>query len=250
MTRNTHDFIKKKVREEILYKPAYSLIPALICWPILMFMWALGIKMFVLFLISFGVTIASIGFYITWASFIYGDKTGLEKKILDEFNKTLDHKKRKEISALRKKLIRDDDLRTQELLDALVKLTDLIKEQHASNDSNITDNLNILSEIDDLYSSCVSYLEQTYILFIQSGEIKIASVKESILERREKLITEVKKSVDALGQILASFNELGRSSGREGQQKRNDLIEQLEIAKRVDAEINSWENPNYDLEED
>jgi hypothetical protein len=68
-------------------------------------------------------------------------------------------------------------------------------------------------------------------------------MRKTLLEERERIITEVGKTIDQLGRILQDLKTRAREDAVDSNlaQLRRELDQSLEIAKTVDEKMSEWE---------
>ena len=76
--------------------------------------------------------------------------------------------------------------------------------------------------------------------------------RQPILARREKLISEVRTSIRQLSDILAQVQTMDMETASDSAlgRIRKELETSLEVAKRVEDRMASWEESGYTLEEE
>ncbi len=174
-------------------------------------------------------------------------------KAVHQWREQVERKREKELDELHQDLLSDGDSRTQNLLQDLRTLTQALLETNPA-DGTLYNALDVFTDVDRLFQRSVEYLRESLDVWKTAGNMQKPSIKERLLAHREVLISEVEKSLENLGEVLAQYKQasLGGESGQELAHLREELSNRLRIAEQVEARVDALrtgQSAGYDEEE-
>jgi hypothetical protein len=231
--------VRKKVLLDLFATPG-TLLPLVGGLTLLIGGWALDAGAAVGFLGLVGV-LAGLGVAATRLIF------GLEEITNRAYEYVHDQEWKNQQKALDKldhKLIRDRDPRTQDALRQVRHLyTTLLEDVKAG---KITRNSHeILQKVEALFRACVDQLQRSYKLWSTARRLS-GDARQRVLQQREKVVQEVVRAVDHLDQTIEQLRGLTAKSDEEDLgQLRSELDEAIEVARRTEQRLASWDRKNY-----
>ncbi len=174
----------------------------------------------------------------------------LSHRALQELQTETYKAQEEELDQLQRKLVKDGDIRTEQMLADLRSIHQSFKRDLADGSTNNSLRnglmasglrLDIIYKIDQLFVESIKCLEDT-IKLINKSEETTKTVKSKILQKRESVISEVKQTINQLTQTyteLITFDSDGDSSRLA--QLRNELDTNIEFARTVDQNIRNLE---------
>ena len=146
--------------------------------------------------------------------------------------------KEKLLDSLDHRLQADDDPRTNELLSELRFLNTTFSEGTAPDALSSDLLLEISIKVEDLFQQCVAHIEYTLRLWNIAQGLNSGG-RDMILTQREKIIQEVKSSVEQLSNVLASVLSFGDKAAYDTElaRIRRELDQILEAARQVEQEL-------------
>jgi hypothetical protein len=149
------------------------------------------------------------------------------------------------LNDLARRLRRDRDDRTEEILDRLHRLNDRLRmDGLLSPEGGGALYPEICDKIEQLYSSCLKSLERTWEFWRAALEMSTPEAREETLQRREELLTKVLDGTSHLeatvDQLLAKQLERGANE-HELTQIREELDVGLQVARRVEQRMTELE---------
>jgi len=243
---------KKEIRKKVLAAPldAFTLLPFFVGTAMGIGFWAFSALSNVIAGTSLLLILLSAGLYLN--RLILGwDKQ--YHKIVHQWREQVERKREKELDHLHQQLQSDEDPRTQNLLQDLRTLTQALLDANPEGDS-LYGALDVFTDADRLFQRSVDYLRESLELWQTAGNMQKPSIKERLLAHREMLISEVEKSLENLGEVLARFKQasVGGESGQELAQLREELSNRLKIAEQVETRVDALRtgrSAGYDEEE-
>jgi len=150
-----------------------------------------------------------------------------------------------ELDRLEELLKQDDDDRDQELL-KLLRIQRAQFQEIAKQPGLVVRSQDVLLKVDQLFKASVNNLYESYRLLLQSRELSKPQ-KRSLLEEREKLLTEIQQAVDSLQTSLDQYRSLTkRSTGSDLSSLREELEASIDIAKRTEERLRQLDSsPDY-----
>lgn len=170
-------------------------------------------------------------------------------KILEDAQEKESKQREAKLDDLFKRLKKDHDTRTDELLDDLRLVTgNLARNINESSGWVRTMALDIKVVVDELFNACVQYLEKSLELYQTAQSVRDGRIKQNNLDERERLIKEVRTSLQQLGDILANVrainlkratnSQAGAADSNGLEQLRRELGLKLQAAKDVEETVN------------
>ena len=147
------------------------------------------------------------------------------------------------VAALLKRLLRDDDPRTQALLR---RLRDL---HHRVADPNSPDRLdapaNVVDKVRQVYESCLSALARTANLVDTATRLTTDAGRRQAMATREALVQEVGRATADLDRVVGQVEALVVAGGTGGTAElsamREELNRSLDVARRVEERVGNIE---------
>lgn len=148
----------------------------------------------------------------------------------------------KRLAHLHSVLSRDKDPRDEELLSDLRTLLDLTTQGEAW-PSRIpqASAADIHADVARLFDASVALLEQQHKVLKEANSITSQTSRTTLLQRRERLLAEVRVNVDYLARVAGWLDRFTREEGGHVKQMRLDLDRNLEIASRVQTRMREIE---------
>lgn len=157
------------------------------------------------------------------------------------------HQEREDhLNDLHRRLEQDQDARTEKSLAdlrALAKALDDLEEQGLiDNRSSMV--VEIQAGANQLFKQCVVSLEQSLKLWHTAQQMVTASARKPIEKQRDAVVKDVYESIRQLGELLVSLQKLGvdTKDDTELSRIRNELNQNLKVAKQVDARMRNFED--------
>jgi len=171
--------------------------------------------------------------------------TGMDKlslRALEEIQAETHQAQEQELDQLQNQLVADGDARTEQMLTDLRAIHQSFKQELATTERSRLIaggmELDIIYKVDQLYVESVKCLGNTITLINKSEEAATDTVKASILEKRESIISEVKQAIDQLSQIYTELLTLDPDGNPSRlSQLRNELDANIEFARKVDQNV-------------
>jgi hypothetical protein len=235
--------IWKKIIYNLLSHPSVT-APALAGLICMVLWWGFELSLlFVLATLVFGAI--SLGM-IVQRYLLSGEK--IAKDAIDEIRKEEDEKRETSLDDLDAKMCEDDDPRTEGLLAELRSYSEAFRKTSWSDGLDKYSALEILSKIEGLFSTCITYLEKQYVLYKQAECIDLKKARDPLNKQRDVLIREVIATVEKMAEAFAKVQTLALESDTSGiEERRKELMQSLEIAARTKEEMGSI--GNHDEEE-
>lgn len=237
-------FNKSKFRKKVLLNlisHPLTLYPFAGGATLLLLMWIFNLNPILSLFLGFCGFLAGVGGFFT-NLFVNLDK--ISKEAFDEIQAESQETQEKSLDSLDRRLQEDDDPRTEKLLRELRSLTATFKDGKAwSGNLGTSSAIEIESKVGELFQGCVAYLERTLELWRVAQGLDSVRGRKIILNEREKIIKDVEKSVEQLGNILASVLSLGlaEKDDTELARIRGELDQSLEVARRVEERMKSFD---------
>lgn len=231
--------VRKKVLMDVFATPG-TLLPLVGGLSLMIGGWALGAGAAVGFVGLVGV-LAGLGMAATRLIF------GLEELTNRAYEYLHDQEWKQQEKALDKldhRLIRDRDPRTQAALRQVRQIyTGLVGDVKSG---KITRNSHeILQKVEGLFRACVAQLERSYKLWDAARKLS-GDARERMLQQREKVVEEVVGSAEHLDRTIAQLRALTAKPEEDDMaQMRSELDEAIEVARRTEQRLASWDKKNY-----
>ncbi len=196
--------------------------------------------------IAFGIfagiagTLASAGIFLT-RLLLKGDSTA--KEIAEEIESEEFNEQQRALDELDATLsTADQDPRPEAALRdlrALLRAFDELNEQ--AEGALVHSMVQIRGSVNQLFEQCVHSLAQTDKLWQSARRLQTKSARRPMLEQREKMIADVQSTVKQISETLANLQTLnsGGNASTEFQRLRDELDQSLEVARNVEARIQS-----------
>ncbi|MBW1807270.1 MAG: hypothetical protein JRJ87_03690 [Deltaproteobacteria bacterium] len=201
-------------------------------------LWAFGINSGIGFFAGVACILGAIGWFL---SRLLLGSDNLAREVLAEMKEEAQEDHNDKLDQLEKRLEEDGDPRTEKLLRGLREITEIFHEsQSNSSPLNSSSTFDILTGVEQLFSRSVLSLEKTLQLWQTAQRISAAEARDPILEKRERIIEDVDKSIRQLGKILAGIQCLGTGADSEESDLariREELNQSLEVAKNVEKRM-------------
>lgn len=200
----------------------------------------------VIFVIFLLLTLGIIGQIFLLSS----DKIARQAK--EELKREADGLRELNLDNLYSRLTEDKDPRTEKALQDLREIAREIKES-AGNESQLDSQsaFEVLLKVEELFDKCVSRLEKSLKIWESSQKISDEQIRKKLLDLREDVISDVRKSINYLGGIFARIQALqfGQNSNKEDLLLiMKDLEEGLTIAEQVDEQVRRLESGGKQME--
>jgi hypothetical protein len=182
------------------------------------------------------------GLGVQFTRLMFGAPTAMQRAVAD-MQKESQEATRRRLDDLDRRLLADRDPRTETYLRELRALVDAFRTTPGWTERlTATSTFDIVSGVEELFAECVRSLEKTLELWHAAAKLPSDTARRPLLDRREQLIEEVRKSVDHISRILASVQSLDRqdASTAEMTRLREELENSLAVAKRVDEMMKTW----------
>ncbi len=234
------EWIRKRVIDEILFKPALSLLPAFVGLPVAIAPWVLEKPNFMASAIGVAVSLLSVGIYATRVCLNWGDEDALKEKILQQAAREAETSIQKKLIATRLELVMDGDSTTENMFDRLIALQEILlaKDKRSKND---LDRGEVIAQVGALVEASVDNLTESARLLKKAKVTKIATVQAAIDAQRLSLLEETQHSIAAIEKILLAVVRNQQTQKKsETSRIRQELEAQLEISERVKQRMDSW----------
>lgn len=185
-------------------------------------------------------TLTAAGTFVT-RLILQGDS--IAREISEEIASENEHAKQSALDQLDETLsTSDEDPRPEAALRDLRGLLKAFDELGARAEGALVHSMvHIQASAGQLFEQCVHSLAQTDRLWKTARGLHTKSARLPILEQREKMIADVQATVKQLSDTLANLQTLnpGGNPSAELQRLRDELDQSLEVAKNVEARIQS-----------
>ncbi|MHC5053980.1 MAG: hypothetical protein ACYTKD_04605 [Planctomycetota bacterium] len=231
---------KKRLLLRLVTRPS-TLVPLLVGATIMLLGWGFGVNTGLLLFAAVACVLGAFGMFFT--KLILGDDA-MANSIIESMQEDANEERESGLDELDEKLVEDGDPRTEECLRDLRALAKAFNESRAPAaklSSRCT--LDIASGVEKLFERCVQSLKQTLDLWRTADRMVTPDAKKPVLEQRERMIADVRKSIGQLGEVLAGLQSLraGEGSSSELARIREELDERLTVAKKVEERMRSLE---------
>jgi hypothetical protein len=231
---------RKKYLIRLLSSPL-TLFPFVLGITILIALWAFSMKIGVAIFAAIACILGAFGVFFTRLAL--GSET-ISNSVIEEMQETVARERERRLDELDRNLVEDGDGRTESCLRDLRALARAFQETPAgSGGLGPRYAFDIASGVEDLFNRSVVSLEQTLDLWRTAAKLGTPEAKRPVLDQREKIIEEVRRSIEQLGKVLAGVQSLktGMEAGSDLARIREELDEQLSVAKRVGERMRSLE---------
>jgi hypothetical protein len=166
----------------------------------------------------------------------------ITQEIIDEANEEVVFARQRQLLALRTRLKHDGDPRTEGLFDDLQHLVEDLKGADIEETLNEAAADDLQQGIDNLYQGCLNTLEKTVELHHTAVGLNTRKAREALMNERERLLSEVERSVERLGGIVTELRTM--SIAGPSAAKLDDLSgalkDTLQAAKQTEEEASRW----------
>lgn len=171
----------------------------------------------------------------------------IQKKISNEFLSKAIQKRELRLNALDRKLVKNRDSRDQTALRDLRVIYDEFQKDIKEGRINSSVTLQMLSQVDDIFDTCVNELEQSYNIWRTSKSKISDGLRQQLDEQREEIISVVQDSVSNMANVISEIRSIHQQSDvQELKNLGQKLSRQLQIAKNVEERISSIGSNNLD----
>ncbi len=240
---------KRAIVKKLLLDPLdwITLAPFLIGVTMGLGAWAINLEAGIIVASSVILILVSAGIYLN--RLLFGWNENYERTVR-EWRESVERNRDAELDHLYRELGEDRDPRTEALLKDLRTLTKaLLSEQ---SESLAVSAFDIVSDVDKLFQRSVDYLKESLALWHTAEEMERETIKEELLKHRERLISEVEKSLENLGDVLGSMKKAAVSA-RDGQQLaelREELTARLRVAEEVEGRMKSMRRESVSVHDE
>lgn len=150
-----------------------------------------------------------------------------------------------ELDRLDELLRQDDDPRDQELL-KLLRLHRIEFQEIARQPGMVARSREVLGRVEQLFRASVNNLYESYRLSEQAMKLRTRA-RQDLLAEREKLLTDIKLTVDQLSASLIEYRRVTKkASGEDLGRMREELEASIQIAKRTEERLRELDSsPSY-----
>ncbi|HAC89501.1 MAG TPA: hypothetical protein DCF63_02550 [Planctomycetaceae bacterium] len=150
-----------------------------------------------------------------------------------------------ELDRLDELLRQDDDPRDQELL-KLLRLHRIEFQEIAKQPGMVARSREVLGRVEQLFRASVNNLYESYRLGEQALKLRTRA-RQDLLAEREKLLTDIKLTVNQLSASLIEYRRVTqKASGEDLGRMREELEASIQIAKRTEERLRELDSsPNY-----
>jgi hypothetical protein len=244
---------KKKFKKKLLLRAFLSLWsvgPSTAGLLTLMAVFFIGIKSVLLGIL--GLAAIGIGAGIGLKRmFLTSDAT--MKAILEEMAREAAAEDERRLDDLQRRLQDDGDPRTDTLLADLRTLKrGFTRDQQWAVSAGASTAFSLAGDVDKLFNGCIKALEETLTLHAQAEGMRNRQLRRQFDERRNELIGEIEQSLVRLGTLQGKVQRMGQQGGDAADELRSvrqDLDQQLEIAKKVEERMRGFAGGHHDVSE-
>lgn len=167
------------------------------------------------------------------------------REAIEEAGKEAQRARQQELDDLEVRLTYDRDSRTENALRDLRSLSKALDELEGEGyiDTDSATVVEIRAGAGELFEKCIQSLEQSLKLWHTAGSMKTKAARGPILSQRDRLLEEVFESIKHFGALLVALQSIGstREDASELSRIRDQLKQNLEVARKVDARIQAFE---------
>lgn len=231
--------VKQKYLLKLLSHPL-CLFPFLAGLTDLLVLWAFDIWSGPALFAGLAAILGSLGLFFT--RLVVGDNT-LARQVIQTVQREVLVEREKRLDDLDRRLCEaDNDPRPERYLRDLRALAKAFEQGEVwKNVLSGHPSIDILAGVDKLFKECVISLEKTLDLGYASAQTATEAARKPILQQRERIITDVAKSIQQLGTVLAGIQSLEskveNQQGSELAAIRRELNQSLEVARKVKERI-------------
>ncbi|MEL6195707.1 MAG: hypothetical protein AAFQ77_01465 [Myxococcota bacterium] len=147
------------------------------------------------------------------------------------------------LEELRRQLARDSDPRDEHLFTDLRELLRQTLPREAWPELlPLTSRTELRNDIGRLFAATVALLERQYGLLQSARSVREQNARVPLLRERERILDEIRGSVEQLGAVVAWIHELKREESNHSARIREELGRNLELAARVKSRMSDLDN--------
>ena len=234
--------LRRKVFLELLSSPL-TVLPFVVGVSAFLGTWALNIRPDLGVL---GLVLGILGAGGMFLTQLFTSGEDRAKKAIVEFQEKARAQREADLDELAQRLEGDRDPRTETALSdlrALAKALDGLDEDPRARTTNATV-IDIRLTAAHLFSQCVRSLEQSLKLWHTAADMRTVSARQPILDQRETIVEDVYRSIRDLGNLLVALQDLGATEDNASEltRIRNELNQNLKVARKVDARMRDFEH--------
>lgn len=149
----------------------------------------------------------------------------------------------RKLDELERELAEDDDPRDDHALHDLRKLAAAIREAGSTlrGTAEAAVASDIMLHVDELFAGSVRALERNLSLARKARSLRSPAARKPLKEERERILAEVGKTVETLSALLARMSTARTDDGLSLAQVRGELESTLEVARRVEERMKSFD---------
>lgn len=217
---------------------------ALIGHPLTLFPFLGGVTVLALAAVGLGIpltiffgllgVLAGIGSFFTLLAF---KREGITQKIIEEMERGAAAQRESWLNEVEGKLTADRDRRDDKLFKDLRSLDRGFRESRKLAETvGIQTAFGLYAQVEQLFQLSIKALLKALDILRTAEQMETATVRESMLERRKKILDDVQSTVEKLGAILIGIQHLGEEQSDDTQlaRMREELDTALVIARRSD----------------
>ena len=231
---------RKRVWLRMLSSPL-TLLPAVGGASLLLVGWALGLRTGLLIFSGLLGVLTGLGTFLS-RLFLGGGRVAEEEA--QRIDREARSRREAALDDLEGRLATDGDPRTEAALHDLRVLADSVKSQDDWGTLNARSAFDLVSGVDELFSTSVRYLERTLALKKTADRVTSPNVRHAILEEREQLVADVEKSTTHIGELLSKMQRMAVSGGSHSdlERLREELDANLDVARKVEERMAAWDD--------
>ena len=231
---------RKQVLLDLAMSP-FVLLPAALGLTLLLVSWAVGAATQLLAFAGVMSLLTGAGALVTrWI--ISRDK--IAKRVFLRAHEQMAAQKERELDELAAQLEKDEDPWTGQALKTLRVLADRFRDLMDPSKTPRTPPVEIAGTVQRLLDSSYQSLKGSYKLWETSQKVLTEAARREVLEKREKVLVEVDKSITQIAKTIDGLHTLGLDTttpGADLASMRQELEENLNVARRVERRMNELE---------
>jgi hypothetical protein len=230
---------RKRVLMRLLSSPM-TLLPTVGGATLLMGAWAMGRTTG---MILFAGVVAVLGGVGTFLSRLLMGGGRVADDVARRIEQEAETEREQALDGLGERLATDGDPRTEAALNDLRVLANSVQGRKDWGNVNARSAFDLSYGVDELFSTCVRYLEKTLELKETADRVTTPSVRQAILQEREQLVADVQKSTEHIGELLGKMERFAVSGGTHTDlaRVREELDANLELARQVEERMATWD---------
>lgn len=222
------DDVKKKVYLDIFASPG-TLIPIAAGLTALMTSWAMGGNEILNFA---GISGMLAGIGVTATRLVLGLES-ITRDAYDHVLRRQQHEQEESLERLHKRLLEDQDSRTQHGLRELRSLSSQLRSKVDEGQVNAAA-YQVIEGVDRLFQTCVKQLEYSVELW-ETAQAMRGTGRDRVLQQRDELVQEVVETVDHLRMTVERFHAMTTHKNRsELARLRRELDQSMQVAREVE----------------